>query len=658
MDKLIITPGKVRGLGNLLTPKQVEDLILYQSEVSIASDGTFIMDYSQSNLIVSDYTTILINGATTSVTVRVLDDEEAPVSDVPVTLYDGTTSIASGTTDSQGYAVVSYTLSTDGSHMLHVEANSLKSKRWEVLVSTISSITLSRSTTEVWKGSEVTFSALVKDTNQNIMAGVPVHFIITDGVTVLKNETITTDANGISSTYYAGEFFPNGTITCNTTCGGVSESTLVTEIFRYYVNGPVPEGYFVLYDFVPQGELKDANGNLILPKNQQQSTKIFFNETLPEKFNIQWEYKGSITNFNGAQFGIANNQDGFSWYNQSVVTFTNNAFTVNGQTFSGSLQTGDIFNFNYDGESLEISQIRNNTVLWSKIVTVSIEDSTLAFNLGTYNGYKMNNVIATYYDRTPPVPSFDGITLTGNKNILSAADSEYVTLEAQLTDGGSAASVEGETVTFTIYKDSDDSVVTTLTADTNSSGVATVSYYGEGAGDLYIKGSVDSIISSEIYVEDCKYWNDGSSVGSLEVGSSVSCTSNGSYITITTSTSGEKDVKLPVALSGDWEFETTLAENLPSGSQLTFKIGTGQQWGGFNYGNNITVNLGSSQTFNKTVSKDMVLKITYISGVMTVYWNNEQLTYKSLTLSSGVKMGYYTNNGRYQYLKNIKLKPL
>ena len=54
----------------------------------------------------------------------------------------------------------------------------------------------------------------------------------------------------------------------------------------------------------------------------------------------------------------------------------------------------------------------------------------------------------------------------------------------------------------------------------------------------------------------------------------------------------------------------------------------------------------------------MVLKITYISGVMTVYWNNEQLTYKSLTLSSGVKMGYYTNNGRYQYLKNIKLKPL
>ena len=160
-------------------------------------------------------------------------------------------------------------------------------------------------------------------------------------------------------------------------------------------------------------------------------------------------------------------------------------------------------------------------------------------------------------------------------------------------------------------------------------------------------------------LEDCKYWNDGSGVGSLEVDSNVSCTSNGSYITITTSTSGEKDVKLPVALTGDWEYDVTLAETLPStGGQLTFKIGTGQQWGAFNSNNTIVVNLGSSQNFNKTVQKDMAYKITYINGVMTVYWNNEQLTSKTLTLSSGVKMGYYTNSGRYQYIKDIKLKAL
>ena len=184
-----------------------------------------------------------------------------------------------------------------------------------------------------------------------------------------------------------------------------------------------------------------------------------------------------------------------------------------------------------------------------------------------------------------------------------------------------------------------------------------VCFSSKGSGDLYIDCQCRLLLETYV-VEDCKYWNDGSTVGSLEIANYVSCTSNGEYITITTSRSGEKDVKIPVALTGDWEFETTLAENLPSGSQLTFKIGTGQQWGAFNPDNTITVNLGSSQNFNKTVSKGMVSKITYVSGVMTVYWNNEQLTSKTLTLGSNVKMGYYTNNGRYQYIKNIKLKPL
>ena len=284
------------------------------------------------------------------------------------------------------------------------------------------------------------------------------------------------------------------------------------------------------------------------------------------------------------------------------------------------------------------------------LVTMGVSDADPSDGLTT--------LASKILEIAPVPPVFDGITLTSDKSILSYADSEYATLSAQLTSSGSPASVSGETVTFEVRKSSDDSLVETLTGSTNSTGLATVSYYGKGSGDLYIKSSAQSITSTTYNIEDCKYWNDGSSVGSLEVGSNVSCTSNGTYITITTSTSGEKDVKLPVALTGDWEYDVELAENLPTNGQLTFKIGTGQQWGAFNYNDSISVNLGSSQSFNKSVQKGMVLKITYISGVMTVYWNNEQLTYKSLTLSSGVKMGYYTNNGRYQYIKDIKLKAL
>ena len=55
-------------------------------------------------------------------------------------------------------------------------------------------------------------------------------------------------------------------------------------------------------------------------------------------------------------------------------------------------------------------------------------------------------------------------------------------------------------------------------------------------------------------IQDCQYWNDGSSVGTLQIDSGVTCTSNGSYITITKSTSGEKYVKLPVNLPSSFEF--------------------------------------------------------------------------------------------------------
>ena len=158
-------------------------------------------------------------------------------------------------------------------------------------------------------------------------------------------------------------------------------------------------------------------------------------------------------------------------------------------------------------------------------------------------------------------------------------------------------------------------------------------------------------------LEDCKYWNDGTSVGSLEIGSGAICTSNGSYITLTTNTSGEKDVKLPVTLTGDWEFTTDIAE-LGTNQDLTFKVGSGSQWGAVDHSaNRITVNLGNGLNYyTKTISKDDTLKVTYVNGSMSVYWNDEYLTSRTVSISG--KMGYYQMSGRIAHIKNIKLKPL
>jgi len=85
---------------------------------------------------------------------------------------------------------------------------------------------------------------------------------------------------------------------------------------------------------------------------------------------------------------------------------------------------------------------------------------------------------------------FDDLTLTSDKDILSyngGTNPDVATLTAQLTSGGEPVAVEGETVTFEVRKQSDDSLVETLTDVTDVNGVATVGYTSKGEGDLYIK---------------------------------------------------------------------------------------------------------------------------------------------------------------------------
>ena len=95
---------------------------------------------------------------------------------------------------------------------------------------------------------------------------------------------------------------------------------------------------------------------------------------------------------------------------------------------------------------------------------------------------------------------FDGITITSDKDIIVTG--ETATITAQLTSQGQPASVSGETVTFEVRKQSDDSLIETLSDVTDSAGVATVSYLGQGTGDIYIKA--DCMLLTQTYsIEDC-----------------------------------------------------------------------------------------------------------------------------------------------------------
>lgn len=184
-------------------------------------------------------------------------------------------------------------------------------------------------------------------------------------------------------------------------------------------------------------------------------------------------------------------------------------------------------------------------------------------------------------------------------------------------------------------------------------------FLGKGTGDLYIK-SLCGLVSESFVVEDCKYFNDGSSVGSLEVGSGVSCTSNGDYITITTSTSGEKFVYVPTILanSDNWIFEVELA-GIGQSQPLAVMWNNNNYYGGVSQVNGYYFsqmdNRGDSNRYRAVGD---VYTVKRENGVTSVSVNETTFHSRTVNHLDTFKCGFYTNNGKSQHIKNIKIKSL
>lgn len=163
-------------------------------------------------------------------------------------------------------------------------------------------------------------------------------------------------------------------------------------------------------------------------------------------------------------------------------------------------------------------------------------------------------------------------------------------------------------------------------------------------------------LSDETRIDDLKYYNSGANVGNLEIDNGVSVTSDGDCIKITTSTSGEKYVRIPVNLTGNWEFECELAK-IGEVNPLTFDLTNPHFWGAFNQTGSIVNLADSTQSSSVSIDVGQKLKCTYINGLFNVYANGNLIRGKSASINNA-KIGWYTNQNRIQYIKNIKLREL
>ena len=144
---------------------------------------------------------------------------------------------------------------------------------------------------------------------------------------------------------------------------------------------------------------------------------------------------------------------------------------------------------NWTNRTLETNNIGTDDCYFTFLVETSGTERTI-----TYKDLKIYSI----------PPEVSEITLTADKSIIQSG--ETATLTATLT----GSDVGGKTVSFVIKHNN--VTVDTLTGTTDNNGVCSVSYVGEGTGDLNIQADYNGMIQSEIYaVLDCIKYDKGNS---------------------------------------------------------------------------------------------------------------------------------------------------
>lgn len=236
---------------------------------------------------------------------------------------------------------------------------------------------------------------------------------------------------------------------------------------------------------------------------------------------------------------------------------------------------------------------------------------------------------------TPSVVKYNGVELSRDKEIISyngGDNPESATLTAQLTLDGEDVRVSGETVTFEVRKQSDDSLVETLTGDTDSSGVASVTYTANGIGNVYVEAKIGILVSETYEVQDMiKYIDETNDLSetfniSLPNDFEVSCIIN-------SPSSGTRQVQVV--------FNNAYRCIKPDSNG---KVGIANESNG-SWIENINVNI--------PYNTDVLVTLTYQNGITTLGWGEYSITRSDIQLTTLTRMLVLKDT-----LKEFKIKPL
>ena len=290
--------------------------------------------------------------------------------------------------------------------------------------------------------------------------------------------------------------------------------------------------------------------------------------------------------------------------------------------------------------------------------TSDITVKDVAMNQGDMSGYLVN----FYTDNDEYIeviyPSADvevaSISLTGNKTVLSAYDSDKLTLTATAYDSANNP-VPNKSLTF--LKGSTE----VKTIDTDNNGVATFNYNANGDGDLSFTVEADDVVSDAVSVEDCIYSK------LSEVTETRGSGAFGSNLVTGLSDVANTNWELSFDLTTDNVggcFNIGASSTHDTSNTANYRVGIGFDIISNtlkNYANNRTTT--SSASSPNTMSKNTYYSFKLVKNgtTMTFYYDNTQFATKTVTwLENYNSFDIYTllwnATGNTISYKNVKFK--
>lgn len=311
---------------------------------------------------------------------------------------------------------------------------------------------------------------------------------------------------------------------------------------------------------------------------------------------------------------------------------------------------------------------------------VNVNEGQVDFGDGVLVDVSNGTAVKTFTKTTPTVltvtPSYKGTstytTATASSLTLTWVE-EQVTPEISINASALIGEV-GDDLPITLSSNLKNTALTVLLNDaevadsvtTDNTGNAVFNYNCNGAGDVNVKvkylNGTNVYYSNILNLEDCLVYDamrSDSGKWSTKNNPTITYTTNG--INIQGVNSGEAHYYLKNTFDSPFVFECTVVENNPVVQDIAVGFDydmSGNWWVGHDVGGTWYCGSTTGKRVNGDLNNNDKVKVIVEENKLTVYCNDNLIT--SVTGSNMItrRVFFYTNKGRSQSAKDVKIKPV